>query len=66
MEEEDTPDISKADKDTKQHFKNLLCEIQEIDSWMETLEYIVTAAWQKILFRDKRSATEEWWSRCRF
>ena len=64
MDTEDIPDINKADKATKRYFKNSICEIQEIYAWMETLENQVASARFKVLYMDKRSATEEWW--CRF
>ena len=59
------PDINNADKETKRYFKNLLCEIHEMDAWMETLDCQITSARYRILFRDKRPDEEAWWHRFR-
>ncbi len=63
--EGDIPDIEKADKQSKRYVKNLICEIEEIDSWMEILNEETTYARYKVLYRDKRSTKEAWWHRFR-
>ena len=63
--EGDIPDINKVDTQSKRYVKTLVCEIEEIDSWMEILNEETTYARYKVLYRDKRSTKEAWWHRFR-
>jgi hypothetical protein len=47
--EGDIPDIEKADKKTKRYVKNLVREIEEINSWIEILDEETTSARYKVL-----------------
>ncbi len=59
------PDIEKADEQSKRDVKNLVCKIEEIDTWMEILEEETTSSRYRVLYRDKRSIKEAWWHRFR-